>query len=183
MENKELCKVAAIDGPSLWNLMRCQRAGDINYGGLMSLLRRCDNKLPFAEQPRITLHKQLAKKGNPVYDDIADNGFEVFPAAATNDGSDDKIVSGWLSEWSCRSEVRVMVVLTCDGGIIEDSLDLADRRRGQSRPLIVLILGTQCNDPDSGRCIMSSRVLQRIKETPGAHFCDLKNYLARISFR
>lgn len=176
-----LRKALAIDGPALSKMLGANGASKTNFKGLVHVgAKLVGFDLPFAEQPRCTIHPDRAKKGNGLYDDMRRAGILPRPVESCCE-ADDQRVKVWLHRYSSWHHVADIVLVTCDSDIIAELLWLVELRRERTGVAFRIdVIGT-CTLGRNGRCSMGRKILREIKAFPHAHFHEVRNFLPHIA--
>lgn len=172
MECGTATKGVAIDGASFANTRRALGIEQTDFKGLVHCFKkRVGSELPFVEEPRSTIHPKFNHPQCQLYQDMRRAG--IVPRPVEGYGSaDDNYVVKWGSRYICAPNVAEVIVVTCDGGIIDTLLttaELRERRYGRRK---IFILGT-CHPDVGGQDRMNKSLLQYLRKCESTEFIDI----------
>lgn len=171
MECGTATKGVAIDSASLACTCRALGIEQTNFGGLVHCFKtKIGSELPFVEEPRSTIHPKFYPQSQ-LYRDMRRAGIVPRPVES-RDSADDNYVVKWGSRYICTPNVAEVIVVTCDGGIIDTLLTTAklrERRYGRRK---IFILGTRHPDVD-GQDRMNRLLLQYLRKCESTEFIDI----------
>lgn len=175
-------KVAiVIDGVNISTLKPLFGARYINFKAIQWIVKQVVGDMSIFPVPVITMHPDLCKKGNVLYNDVVKAGISPVSVPSCG-GHDDEVVVSRLVHFAKQPDVVALAVFGCDHYEANELLQAARDRRALGNPLRGYLFGTTVLN-EQGSPKTSPRVVERFQRSHTVDFVDLSMYQTALFSR